>query len=160
MKIKFEITMEIADGFAEEAKNWEHHAERLLDLDSYSEIKSVSGCKVTEMELRKERYEQMLQAWDGDVETVESIINEWGIAGCNKGYAVFDSDNRGILQIEQIDDVNAFNGDNEKAVEQAIKDGIKIIPVEELPENMPDKWYGYIDTPKNRERIAELYGIE
>lgn len=45
--IKFEIMMEVEDNFAEETKQWEHHAERLLDLDSYPEISSVYGCKVT-----------------------------------------------------------------------------------------------------------------
>ena len=47
-KIKFEIMMEVDENFAEEAKAWEHHAEALLNLDEYPEIKSVYGCKVTE----------------------------------------------------------------------------------------------------------------
>ncbi|WP_462350153.1 hypothetical protein [Eubacterium ventriosum] len=46
-EIKFEIMMEIEDDFAEEAKRWEHHAEELLDLGSYTEIKNVYGCKIT-----------------------------------------------------------------------------------------------------------------
>lgn len=47
--IKFEIMMDVDDNFVDKAKKWEHHAEYLLDLDSYSEIKSVYGCKVTEI---------------------------------------------------------------------------------------------------------------
>jgi hypothetical protein len=47
--IKFEIMMEVEDDFAENgAKRWEHHAEELLDLQSYAEIKNIYGCKVTE----------------------------------------------------------------------------------------------------------------
>lgn len=46
-KIKFEIMMEVDDNFTEEAKTWEHHAESLLDLDEYPEVKSVYDCKVT-----------------------------------------------------------------------------------------------------------------
>lgn len=46
-QIKFEITMEAEDDFVEEAKKWEHHADYLLDLESYPEIKSIYGCKVT-----------------------------------------------------------------------------------------------------------------
>ncbi len=46
-KIKFEITMEVEDDFAEKTKRWEHHADYLLDLKSYPEIKNIYGCKVT-----------------------------------------------------------------------------------------------------------------
>lgn len=45
-KVKFEIYMDVDDDFVDEAKKWEHHADYLLDLDSYPEIKSVYGCKV------------------------------------------------------------------------------------------------------------------
>ena len=48
--IKFEICMEVEPDFVDEAKVWEHHAERLLDLDSHPEIHGVFGCKVTEIE--------------------------------------------------------------------------------------------------------------
>lgn len=48
--IKFEITMDVDDDFVDEAKKWEHHVEYLLDLDSYSEIKSVYECKVSEVD--------------------------------------------------------------------------------------------------------------
>ena len=48
MKVKFEIEMEIDDDFFDDAKRWEHHADELLDLDDYPEIKSISGCKVTQ----------------------------------------------------------------------------------------------------------------
>ena len=39
--------MEIENKFAEKAKRWEHHAEELLNLDSYPKIKNVYGCRVT-----------------------------------------------------------------------------------------------------------------
>ena len=35
-----------------------------------------------------------------------------------------------------------------------MKDGIAIIPVDELPENFTRRYFGWIDTPENRERIA------
>ena len=44
-----------------------------------------------------------------------------------KGYDIFDFDGTGMLEIEKIDEENVFT-DDEEAVEQAIKDGIKIIP--------------------------------
>lgn len=50
MKVKFEIEMEIDDDFFDGAKRWEHHADEFLDLDDYPEIKSISGCKVTQCE--------------------------------------------------------------------------------------------------------------
>lgn len=49
MKIKLEVVLEVDDNFVEEAKHWEHHADRLLDLESYPEIKGVSNCVVKEV---------------------------------------------------------------------------------------------------------------
>ena len=48
--VKVTMYFEIADdeNAMEEIKKLEHHAERLLDLDSYPEIKSVYGVKVEE----------------------------------------------------------------------------------------------------------------
>lgn len=69
------------------------------------------------------------------------------------GYDVFDFDGTGMLEIQKIDELNIFNSDDE-AVKQAIKDGIKIIPVEELPENFDRKYLGWIDTTENRKAIA------
>ena len=71
-----------------------------------------------------------------------------------KGYDITNFDGTGMLEIQKIDEENVFESDDE-AVEQAIKDGIKIIPVEELPENFDRKYLGWIDTPENRERIKE-----
>ena len=59
-----------------------------------------------------------------------------------------------MLQIEAIGDVDAFESD-EDAVEEAIADGIKIIPVYELPDNFDRKYFGWIDTPENREAIEQ-----
>jgi hypothetical protein len=70
------------------------------------------------------------------------------------GYDIFDFDGTGMLEIEKIDEEDMFAND-EEAVKQAIKDGIKIIPVEELPENFDRKYLGWIDTKENRNRIAE-----
>lgn len=48
--IKFEICMEVEPDFVDKAKVWEHHAERLLNFESYPEIQGVFGCKVTAVE--------------------------------------------------------------------------------------------------------------
>ena len=104
--------------------------------------------------LTKERYEQMMEFCDNDEEWVKEIVDEWGSENCNKGYAIFDTNNDGILCIERIDDVGCFNDDIE-AKEQAIKDGVKIIPIDELPKNFDLKSLGWIDTEENRKRIAE-----
>lgn len=45
--------------------------------------------------------------------------------------------------------------DDEEAVQQAIQDGVKLIPVEELPEDFDRRYLGWIDTPENRQRIQE-----
>ena len=56
-----------------------------------------------------------------------------------KEYAITNFDGTGMLEIQKIDDENVFEFDDE-AVKQAIKDGIKIIPVEELHENFDRKY--------------------
>ena len=73
----------------------------------------------------------------------------------SKGYAVTDFNGMGIYEIQKIDVENRFE-DDEQAVRKAIKDGVKIIPVDELPETFGRRYLGWIDTPENRERIAEL----
>lgn len=70
----------------------------------------------------------------------------------SKGYDIFDFDGTGMLEIQKIDTSKRFKND-EEAVEQAIKDGIKIIPVEELPENFDRRYLGWIDTEENRKQI-------
>lgn len=44
--VKIEMYLEVDDNAIDEIKKLEHHAEYLLDLDSYPEIKSVYGVKV------------------------------------------------------------------------------------------------------------------
>lgn len=85
---------------------------------------------------------------------IELIINEWGLENVNKGYDVFDFDGTGMLQVEAIGDVDAFKSD-EDAVEEADADGVKIIPVSELPDNFDRKYLGWIDTPENRKAIEK-----
>lgn len=72
----------------------------------------------------------------------------------NRGYYIIDFDCTGLLEIQKIDVMNVFESD-EEAVEQAIKDGIKIIPVDELPENFDRRYFGWIDTEENRKAIKE-----
>lgn len=76
------------------------------------------------------------------------------------GYAIADFDGTGMLEIQRINEAGIFESDDE-AVEQAIKDGVKLIPVEELPENFNRKYLGWVDTPDNRDRInAWCNGIQ
>lgn len=49
MKIKVEMYFEIEDDALEELKKIESHADYLLDLESYPEIKRVEGVSVTAM---------------------------------------------------------------------------------------------------------------
>lgn len=42
--------MDVEDDFANKTQRWEHHADELLDLAEYPEIKSVYGCSVTEVD--------------------------------------------------------------------------------------------------------------
>jgi len=104
-------------------------------------------------QLTVERYHQMREIYSD--RRIREIVNEWGVDVVNKGYDIFTFNGMGILEISRIDDVEAFESDDD-ATEQAIKDGIKIIPVDELPETFGRRYLGWIDTPENRARIAEL----
>ena len=104
-------------------------------------------------QLTVERYHQMREIYSD--KRIREIVNEWGVDVVNKGYDIFTFNGMGILEISRIDDVEAFESDDD-ATEQAIKDGIKIIPVDELPETFGRRYLGWIDTPENRARIAEL----
>lgn len=84
---------------------------------------------------------------------IEVVISDWGLENVNKGYGVFNFDGTGMLEIECIGDVDAFKSD-EDAVEEAIADGVKIIPIYELPNNFDRKYLGWIDTPENRKVIG------
>ena len=103
--------------------------------------------------LTNERYTQMMRCY-GNLETVKKIVKTWGTERCNKGYDIFDYFNTGMFQIDGIEDVKAFETE-EDAVEQAIRDGVKVIPIEELPEGFDRRYLGWIDTPDNRDAIAE-----
>lgn len=68
------------------------------------------------------------------------------------GYVVCNYENTGMLEICR-DDETFICKDDEEAVQRAMEDGIKIIPVEQLPANFERKYLGWIDTPGNRFRI-------
>ena len=104
--------------------------------------------------LTEERYNQMMATYDNDELRVEEIVEEWGAELCNQGSDVFEFGSSNLIEILKIDSVGAFE-DDEAAVEQAAKDGVKFIPVNELPENFDRKYLGWIDTPENREAIRK-----
>ena len=105
--------------------------------------------------LTEERYNQMMKTWNDNERVVKEIVNTWGADRCNKGYDIFDVEGTGMLEIEAISDVSAY--DDDEAVRRAVADGIKVIPVDELPAYMPEdmRRHGWIDTEENRKRIAD-----
>lgn len=104
--------------------------------------------------LSAERYAQMMKEFDGDESFIEEAVSDWGIEICNRGYAVFDFDGTGMLEVEAIGACGLY--DDEEAAYNAARDGIKIIPVQDLPKNFERRYFGWIDTPENREKI-KLY---
>ena len=77
----------------------------------------------------------------------------------NTGYDIYYFDDTGCLEVERNDFMMVFDTD-EEAVEQAIKDGIKFIPIDELPDNFDRNYLGWIDTPENRKAIEEYCSDE
>ena len=100
------------------------------------------------------RYIQIKRAYGDDEDSVRAVIDRWGIDDINRGYAFMDYDNTGMIEVNRIDDVMAFETD-EEAVEQAVNDGVKIIPIEELPEDFDRRYFGWVDTNENRKSISD-----
>ena len=63
-----------------------------------------------------------------------------------KGYVIAAFNFTDMLEVERDDSMNVYV-DDEQAVEAAIADGIKIIPVDELPEKFDRRYYGWIRMP-------------
>lgn len=101
--------------------------------------------------LTDERYTQM-KNYGYDDEDIEEIVKGWGIDQTNDGYGIFDFDGTGLLDLEAIGEIAAFECDDE-AVKVAIANGMKFIPVAELPINFDRRYLGWIDTPENRAAI-------
>lgn len=101
--------------------------------------------------LTDERYTQM-KNYGYDDEDIQEIVEGWGIDQTNDGYGIFDFDGTGLLVIEAIGEIAAFECDAE-AVKVAIANGMKFIPVAELPINFDRRYLGWIDTPENRAAI-------
>lgn len=87
-------------------------------------------------------------------EDVEEEIQDFTDEQIDKGYDAFEFDGTGMQEILRLDALNTFKTD-EEAVSQAIKDGVKIIPVDELPQNFDRRYLGWIDTKENRQAIEE-----
>ena len=108
--------------------------------------------------LTDKRYKQLLSVGYDD-EDIEMFVEDWGVDAVNKGYDIFDFGGEGILEIERIDELQVFDSDRE-ATEQAIKDGVKIIPIDELPKELAEQnlnYLGWIDTPENRKALKEYF---
>lgn len=70
------------------------------------------------------------------------------------GYAVCDFDGTGILEIRLVPGSDIFEN-LEEAVRHAIMNGIKLIPVDELPSEFAKEHPGCLDTPENRKKIED-----
>ena len=102
-------------------------------------------------------------------EMIEHAVAEgWSYEDAERGYAIFDFDCTGMLEIEAIGAVYCFDWcasgyDDEACAHEAEHSGFcKIIPVDELPENMyyedhNRRWFGWVDTLENRRRISEFF---
>lgn len=86
------------------------------------------------------------------------LENGWEPEEVVKGYTIGENGDctKGELSVMKIDDMQLFDSDI-AAAEQAQKDGVKLIPKKELHFGRDNdmKHYRYIDTPENRELLAE-----
>ena len=98
-------------------------------------------------------------------EGIERAMEDgWDRESAERGYDIFDFDQTGLLEIERIDACYVENvndvTDDDCAIEAERSGFCKIIPVNELPNpfmvhGYNRRFYGYVDTPKNRKIIEE-----
>lgn len=102
-EIELRIKMTVDDDFIDKAKNWEHHADYLLDLDSYPEIKNVYDCHVIEIidaasnKMTKEQQQKLCD-----------IYNEKGIADALAYMSEFLKDNHNPAMLNILDRINTL----------------------------------------------------
>ena len=75
------------------------------------------------------------------------------------GYLVVDYEGTGMLEVQRDDSSNIYKTDSD-AVKAAISDGVKIIPIADLPANFSRRYLGWLDTPTNRELIQQYCSVE
>lgn len=102
--------------------------------------------------LTEERFGQMMSYYGNDRAMVKEVVGDWGPERCNRGWDIFDFDCTGMLEVEAIEDVGAY--DDDQAARMAEASGVKIIPVDELPDNFDRRYFGWVDTEENRQKIA------
>lgn len=94
----------------------------------------------------------------------------WTKEESERGYLILDFDGTELLEINRIDCVYEETDDSryndvtdEDCAREAERSGYcKIIPVDELPENMVYennnlRYFGWVDTPENRENIRKFF---
>lgn len=97
----------------------------------------------------------------------EGIDAGWSREESERGYDIFEFNGTGCLMIERIDAVFLADDDydvtDDDCAEEAQRTGFcKIIPVDELPENMIYNGADmrvplWIDTPENRQAIRKFF---
>jgi hypothetical protein len=86
----------------------------------------------------------------------EAMKKGWTYEEATKGYAVASSEDimGGALHIQRIDELNAFDSDDEAAEYAEKSNGVKVI--HDLPDYISENdRANFIDTPDNREKIEK-----
>lgn len=91
---------------------------------------------------------------------MEAIYDGWSDVDAQRGYTTFDMENTGILCIQRLDCIyyDTDVTDEDCARQAEIDKYCKIIPVSELPEKFPYKYFVFVDTPDNRQAIVDFIG--
>lgn len=96
----------------------------------------------------------------------------WTKEDAERGFCICDFDQTGLLEINRIDAVYLGSDEiredvtDEDCAREAERSGFcKIIPVDELPEKMlhegiSRRYYGWVDTPENRENIRKAFAAQ
>ena len=123
-----------------------------VDLDAF-----VKKCM--EMGIEEQRVFELICSYYGDFDEVRRVVSTYGAEPLNKGYLVIADRDHRLKSVSFFAPARKIHT-NADAARQAEKDGIKLIPVSELPE---DAFFFFfidrrlVDTPENREVLRKFF---
>lgn len=115
--------------------------------------------KCMDMGIEEHRVYELISSYYGSFDEVWRVVATYGAEALNKGYTVSICRDPFIRCVYRFEPAKLFYNNTEAAT-QAEKDGIKLIPVSELPEDsflIFDLDKRLVDTPENREALRRFF---
>lgn len=124
-----------------------------VDLDPF-----VKKCM--EMGIEEQRVYELIDSYYGDFDEVWRVVSTYSEEALNKGYVVASVTNDTLIQGVCFFEPARVFYNNSDAAAQAERDGVKLIPLSELPEDSYlffDTDQRIVKTPDNRRRLRKFF---